>query len=262
MFSVAYVDELRAYEIAKIASFFDHGQHVLEIGAGTGTQALELSRRGFTVTAIEVPDSTYAGNRVFPITDYDGRRIPLGDASVDVVFSSNVLEHLPDLPQMHREIRRVLKPGGYCVHVLPTHSWRLWTILTALPDAVVYPIAALPQLVPHAMPDRAELHRLGRSWQQTIHEVGGRIIQRRHGERGNVISELWFFNPRWWVRNFTENGFVVVHDEPMGLFYTGNKLLGHALSFPKRERLARLLGSACHLFKIVPASNRQAGRDG
>jgi len=32
----------------------------------------------------------YAAQRVFPIRDYDGRTIPLPDASVDVVFSSNV----------------------------------------------------------------------------------------------------------------------------------------------------------------------------
>ena len=253
MFSVAYVDRLRAYEIGKIATFFERGQRVLEIGAGTGMQALALSRLGFEVTAIEVPNSTYADDRVFPITDYDGRHIPLADASVDVVFSSNVLEHVPDLPQIHREIRRVLKAGGYCIHVLPTHSWRLWTILTALPDAVVYAIAALPQLAPRAMPNRPELDRLGRAWQKTIGQVGGQVVQRRHGEHGNVISELWLFNPRWWIRNFTENGFVVVHDEPMGLFYTGNKLFGRALSFAMRERLARVLGSACHLFKVAPA---------
>ena len=80
----------------------------------------------------------------------------------------------------------------------------------------------------------------------------GLCLPRRHGERGNVISELWLFHPRWWRRNFRENGFAVVSDEPMGLFYTGEVLFGLRLGLAKRERLARVLGSSCHLFRLVP----------
>ncbi len=80
--------------------------------------------------------------------------------------------------------------------------------------------------------------------------MAGRILQRRHGERGNFISELWLFRPHWWRRNFRDNGFDVLHDEPMGLFYTGNMLLGTAITPTGRNRLAVALGSACHLFKL------------
>ena len=130
MFSLDHLDAIRGAELDTIASFFPVGARILEIGAGTGKQALELQRRGFEVTAIEVADSNYAAHRVFPIKDYDGRTIPLGDRSVDLVFSSNVLEHVEDLSRMHAEIRRVLAPGGACIHVLPTHTWRFWTTLT------------------------------------------------------------------------------------------------------------------------------------
>src|SRR5262249_25296470 len=88
---------LTGAELDKIGSLFPAGARILEIGAGTGKQALELQRRGFEVTAVEIADSNYAAHRVFPIKDYDGRTIPLADASVDVVFSSNVLEHVADL---------------------------------------------------------------------------------------------------------------------------------------------------------------------
>ena len=37
----------------------------------------------------------------------------------------------------------------------------------------------------------------------------------------------------------------------MGLFYTGEVLLGLRLGLAKRERLARVLGSSCHLFRLV-----------
>lgn len=252
MFSISHLNTLRKAEIERIATFFSPRARVLEIGAGTGEQALELKRRGFDIVAIEMANSNYTAERQFPIANYDGRHIPLPDASIDIVFSSNVLEHVPDLAQMHAEIRRVLKPSGYCIHVLPTHVWRLWQTLAGFPDAAVYAVSAMPQLIPRAMPGRAELRRWGCAWYRCLRYIAGHIVQRRHGERGNALSELWLFHPRWWRRNFAENGFAVVHDEPMGLFYTGNMLFGPHLSLAQRKRLAGELGSACHLFKLVP----------
>jgi hypothetical protein len=37
----------------------------------------------------------------------------------------------------------------------------------------------------------------------------------------------------------------------MGLFYTGEELLGLRLGLAERARLARVLGSSCHLFRLV-----------
>jgi ubiquinone/menaquinone biosynthesis C-methylase UbiE len=139
VFSIEQLNTLRSAEIEKIVTHFRPvGARVLEVGAGTGQQALELQRRGFDVEAIEIPSSNYAQDRLFSITDFNGRHIPFPDASFDIVFSSNVLEHVPDLVQMHSEIRRVLRPSGYAVHVLPTHVWRFWTTLSAFPTSVQY----------------------------------------------------------------------------------------------------------------------------
>lgn len=47
--------------------------------------------------------------------------LPLGDDSVDMVYSSHVFEHIPyqDLLGVIREIRRVLKPGGALLVCVP-----------------------------------------------------------------------------------------------------------------------------------------------
>jgi SAM-dependent methyltransferase len=247
-----HLDAIRVAELDKIAAFFPAGARVLELGAGTGKQALELQRRGFKVIAIEIADSEYATRRVFPIEDYDGRTIPLPDASVDVVFSSNVLEHVGDLSRTHAEIRRVLAPGGICIHVLPTHTWRFWTTLTSYLEAISFFVSSVPQLLPRSVPRATELRRLRKAWYRTARHTVGLCLPRRHGVRGNVVSELWLFHPGWWRRNFEQNGFVVTAHGPMGLFYTGEVLLGLRLGLAKRERLARVLGSSCHFFKLVP----------
>jgi len=59
----------------------------------------------------------------------------LPEASLDLVFSSNLMEHLPSkeaAEQMLREVRRVLKPGGQLLlmgpnlRFLPGEYWDFW----------------------------------------------------------------------------------------------------------------------------------------
>jgi SAM-dependent methyltransferase len=50
---------------------------------------------------------------------YDGKRIPFGDANFDGVFSSEVFEHVFNLPEVLQEINRVLKPGGLLLVTCP-----------------------------------------------------------------------------------------------------------------------------------------------
>jgi SAM-dependent methyltransferase len=248
MFDLEQLNAIRSAEIARIVRHFRPGARVLEIGAGTGQQALALTHHGFAVEAIDLATSGYRGARVYPVTDYDGSRIPFPDAAFDIVFSSNVLEHVADLTTLNKEIRRVLKPGGYCVHAMPTHVWRFWTTLLLLPATMQQMWSARGEILPRRPWSGAEWVRLRRAW----YDVAKHAAPVRHGERGNIVSELWLFHPRWWRRTFLADGFEIVGDESMGLFYTGTMLLGPHLSMARREQLARLLGSSCHLFELRP----------
>lgn len=50
--------------------------------------------------------------------------LPLGTATLDVITSCQVIEHLPDVDLFLGEIHRVLKPGGYaCVATVNLSSW-------------------------------------------------------------------------------------------------------------------------------------------
>ncbi|HYL33490.1 MAG TPA: class I SAM-dependent methyltransferase [Stellaceae bacterium] len=254
MFSIEQLNVIRAAEIAEIAPHIPRRARVLEIGAGTGQQALELQRRGFDVTAIEVSNSAYASARVFPVIDYDGAHIRFPERSFDVVFSSNALEHVRDLAGLHTEIRRVLKPDGVAIHVLPTHTWRFWSTIASSVSALIYLGAALRRMLPASDDPRS----VGRAWYEAVRASGVALLQPRHGERGFGLAELWLFHPRWWRKNFRRNGFALLYDKPMGLFYTGSMVFGPRISLERRARLAKILGSSCHLFVMRPAETSQS----
>lgn len=241
MFCLEHLHTLRQAEIGMFVREFPPGARVLEIGGGTGAQAKELAERGFDVVSIDIPDSNYATQRVFPVQDYDGRTLPFPDGSFDIVFSSNVLEHVPHLPDLQKEIARVLKPGGACVHILPSGAWRFWTSLAHYVE--LYQRAILTM-------------KSGRPWRQEIRDVLALAkhsrLPPRHGERGNVATEIFYFSRFWWKRHFRRNRFDVIKARPMGIFYTGHMIAGKRWGLRKRQALAPLLGSACVLYTLKP----------
>jgi ubiquinone/menaquinone biosynthesis C-methylase UbiE len=63
--------------------------------------------------------------KVEPIVG-DSPRLPFADSSIDVVFSHQVIEHVPDDGAFVREISRVLKPGGISFVTSVAKSWYGW----------------------------------------------------------------------------------------------------------------------------------------
>jgi len=100
------------------------GDTVLDIGSGSGTDVLyALLKAGPTgkVYGLDITPAMIAkargniaamGATNVEILEGDATKIPLPDASVDVVTSNGVLNLVPDKAAAFREIYRVLKPGG------------------------------------------------------------------------------------------------------------------------------------------------------
>jgi SAM-dependent methyltransferase len=54
----------------------------------------------------------------------DARQIPIRSGAVDIVFSTQVVEHVPHPDRMVRECGRILRPGGYLIMTGPMY-WPL-----------------------------------------------------------------------------------------------------------------------------------------
>lgn len=59
--------------------------------------------------------------------------IPMPDASVDIIFSRALLEHVIDVPSAIQHMGRVLKPGGLALHMVPCRYSLFGMAARALP---------------------------------------------------------------------------------------------------------------------------------
>ena len=96
---------------------------------------------------------------------------------------------------------------------------------------------------------------VGAALATAVRRSGRVILQPRHGERGSVLTEAWYFSRPWWLARFRAAGFTIEAERPVGLFYTGHSLVGARLGPAARRRLAGRLGSACRVYVMVPAAS-------
>lgn len=99
------------------------GEVVLDIGGGPGYFADAFAGAGARYAGLE-PDAgelTARGSVGRNTVRGSGLELPVADDSVDVCFSSNVLEHVPDPRRMAEEMLRVTRPGGVLFL-----SWTPW----------------------------------------------------------------------------------------------------------------------------------------
>lgn len=159
------------------------GKRVLDLCCGSGDYLLRL--RGdivfglgidFVHRFVAAAEGKNAGSGPVCFTVADACRIPVRDECFDVVYSFASLYSIPDLAGVMREIRRVLKPGGYAVFDLGNRCSLNAVVCRAYGDSLV----------------QVNYQTVG-GMQRLIHDAGLRI-ESRHAFQ---LFPLWGDRPRW-----------------------------------------------------------------
>lgn len=115
-----------------------HDAAITDVGSGSGELERQLFQKGYlNITSVDLDRyfdiNQIGGEPTFVRADISRDSFGLPDASQDVVFSLQVLEHLENPWHCAREILRITKPGGRIVISIPhatsvINRWRFfWT---------------------------------------------------------------------------------------------------------------------------------------
>ena len=111
--------EIRQKEIEAIfknipESFFEHA---LELGAGDGVQSRLISKHATKLLSTDLNQDRLI-KTMHPRIDYDicdAENLKYASGHFDLIYSSNLLEHLPNPKKAILEMKRVMKDGGLMI---------------------------------------------------------------------------------------------------------------------------------------------------
>jgi SAM-dependent methyltransferase len=124
------IDEVYTNEdriLAQVDALPLAGRRVLEVGAGSGRDSLQLAARGARVVMLDYvlssfdvirPQARRAGEEVLCVCG-DGTRMPFREGAFDLVFHQGLLEHFRDPRPLLEENYRVTARGGHCLVDVP-----------------------------------------------------------------------------------------------------------------------------------------------
>src|ERR1700760_711160 len=113
--------------LARLRAGVHAGDRALDLGWGDGRFTGELARAGAVATGVDIAEAALKRARAahpdldFRLAPFDGP-LPFDDGSFDVVWTSEVIEHVADTARWLSEVRRVLVPRGRLLLTTPSHG--------------------------------------------------------------------------------------------------------------------------------------------
>jgi len=121
-----------------VLGLLDRRERVLDVGCGSSHIIVDLPAAiGLDIAHAKL---RWLRSRHGPLVQASALSLPFASGAFDSVICSELIEHLPDSPELWGEIDRVLAPGGTLVLGTPDYGrlpWRVveWCYGKILPDA-------------------------------------------------------------------------------------------------------------------------------
>jgi SAM-dependent methyltransferase len=224
---------------------------VLELGAGDGVQTEALRKMFREVVPIDIAPS----GDVEWLVIADAASLPFVDGYFDLIFSSNVLEHVELLDDSLAEMKRVLAPEGIMIHSMPTGTWKAIQFAGR-------PLATLVKIVRLILPglsrnplraqvgDHASHDVAAPSKRSLLQKIIGQFIPTIHGVSEGHVKEFFRFRPNWWKAQFERSGLDCFRSSPLLLHSPYDMFPFRFLGM--RDRLGRAGIASVHVFWLRP----------
>lgn len=192
-------------------------ENVLELGCGIGYQSAFLSKISTKVMATDLEEEDLIAHapgmqkakdlleqldiRNVELKSCSAENLPFADQTFDMVYSSHVLEHIPDRTKALNEIYRVLKVGGIHFCVVPTTMEKVYAFFNFYTYLVGRSFVHLTRKLLSVFKNDSKLS----SSPSNVKSVNSKTSLLKyfpfpppHGESKHYLHELWNWTPGKW----------------------------------------------------------------
>jgi ubiquinone/menaquinone biosynthesis C-methylase UbiE len=183
----------------------------IEVGAGDGYQSRLLKKHIKNFTCTEYDELTF--NKINKLEGVNYLRLDVAEIEscfpqkyFDLIFSSNVLEHVIDIGTALRGMRKVLKDDGVMIHVMPNRMWKLVQMILWVP------CKSIANLRERSCKDEGHLEMQAQGcvrWIGMIKKLLNNLNPKTHGINQYNYKEYIEFGKGPWTEKMTNAGFRV-----------------------------------------------------
>lgn len=187
----------------------------LELGAGDGYQAPLIAGYARRLTSTDygqAPPGIRSDRVHYLQLDAAQAGARLAGQEFDLVFSSNMMEHIEEPSRVLAAIDALLAEGGLSIHVMPLPSWKAMQLVFFVPSRVR---GLLRRVIGRRQPGACDAPSADRN------NPAKGLVPRRdilwprpHGASESNWAEFEAFSRGRWRREFAEAGFTVVAELP------------------------------------------------
>lgn len=179
---------------------------ILEIGCGDGFQSSLLRKYSNYVVSTDLTTERTLNLDIICDAEY----LPFKNGSFDIIYSSNVLEHIRDRDKGLSEMKHVLSDDGFIIIMVPTSVWKVLSLLVYYPVMGGYVI----KLVKKKLMNKNDSKISGKSkidistrgpWDYLKFLLPG-----VHGEYQSNVEEFNAFRISSWKRLLRANGLEII----------------------------------------------------
>lgn len=129
-----YANESRV-TVSLIQPHLTSGMRILEVGAGLCLTSLFLRQQGYQITALEPAIGGFGlfeqlkrailnhySDSMLTVLEKPAQQLNPADGPFDLIFSNNVIEHIPDWPAALSAMAAILSEQGNMLHACPNYT--------------------------------------------------------------------------------------------------------------------------------------------
>ena len=182
----------------------------LEMGCGDGYQSKLLSKfvRDLVSTDLNkdrIPKINHL-NIIYKVVDAEQISEHFQKNEFDFIFSSNLLEHVPNIDKCLNGTKNVLKDDGICIHVIPNSNWRFFAVLLHFPNKLINFIEGffINKRKNKSFGNNINVDRKSKS------KIFNFLVPKPHGISSNFLFEFYHFSKHNWIKTFERNNFEIL----------------------------------------------------